>query len=567
VKELIPEFYHDDFDFLLNAKNLQFGATQTGDRVNDVSLPPWAKGARDFLKQNRKALESDFCTQVLPRWIDLIFGVKSRGDAAREADNLFHRSAYMTPADLSALKTSEERFQAELQATEFGIVPDQLFVAPHPLRHEIVDDSFISKDIGRTFSGADDGKGEAWELLDAPSQIDEESRVDNHGSYDIDPAQSDKLWGTSNAQHPVTLHSKNHLILDENLRTNNSKSTFFDAGRGDILLSGSGDESSRPSGGTGAFSNLSIQSSLSNVSTSSAPMLTPTVQDNHSSNPSIMGEWAMKIVEQTKLHEDAISGCCIIPEGGSLKRSVLVTTSLDGGLKVNTVSLNSSPEDKEKQASGITSTLSRFSYMAMSRGQAPVDQTKLTEYRSHTSRDPLACLAMASDGYGGQVAFSGGHDDVVLAYGINSGCAVASVYSHRDAVTGLDLLSRNQAPETALWLENSTHIMISGSWDATVKVWSVTVANGETVSINREPLAELFDADSSIVCVTTVAVPGGRGIAIAAGCADGSFCVWNLHGDGSEYVLIVLRTIESGNKFYLIVALFPFLGYSEGCYP
>ena len=42
VKELIPEFYspNNDFDFLINAQGLQLGATQNGDRVNDVSLPP-----------------------------------------------------------------------------------------------------------------------------------------------------------------------------------------------------------------------------------------------------------------------------------------------------------------------------------------------------------------------------------------------------------------------------------------------------------------------------------------------------------------------------------------------
>ena len=36
VKELIPEFYNPnlDFDFLINARGLQLGATQNGDRVN-----------------------------------------------------------------------------------------------------------------------------------------------------------------------------------------------------------------------------------------------------------------------------------------------------------------------------------------------------------------------------------------------------------------------------------------------------------------------------------------------------------------------------------------------------
>jgi WD40 repeat protein len=70
------------------------------------------------------------------------------------------------------------------------------------------------------------------------------------------------------------------------------------------------------------------------------------------------------------------------------------------------------------------------------------------------------------------------------------------------------------------------------------------------VAIHREPLAELFDADSSIVCVTAIPTSFGSegvtdsdidadddGIVIAAGCADGSFCVWNVHSDGVQVVL------------------------------
>lgn len=79
--------------------------------------------------------------------------------------------------------------------------------------------------------------------------------------------------------------------------------------------------------------------------------------------------------------------------------------------------------------------------------------------------------------------------------------------------------------------------MVSGSWDATIKVWSVVVANGETVSIDREPLAELFDADSSIVSVSAVACPDEGGIVVGAGSADGSFCVWNLHSNGVQVVI------------------------------
>ena len=49
-------------------------------QVSDVLLPPWAKGsARDFIRKHREALESDFVSENLHHWIDLIFGYKQRG--------------------------------------------------------------------------------------------------------------------------------------------------------------------------------------------------------------------------------------------------------------------------------------------------------------------------------------------------------------------------------------------------------------------------------------------------------------------------------------------------------
>jgi factor associated with neutral sphingomyelinase activation len=124
VKELIPEFFDQDcFDFLINSKGLQLGTLQNGERVNDVLLPSWAKSAKSFLKQNRAALESDYCTQHLPKWIDLIFGASSRGSGAKAAKNLFHPMAYLGPDEVDAIPSPEGRAQAELQSTEFGIVP------------------------------------------------------------------------------------------------------------------------------------------------------------------------------------------------------------------------------------------------------------------------------------------------------------------------------------------------------------------------------------------------------------------------------------------------------------
>lgn len=553
LKELIPEFYNPnlDYDFLINARGLQLGATQNGDRVNDVTLPPWAKSPRDFIKKNAKALESEICTGMLPRWIDLIFGCKSRGEAAKEACNLFHRYAYMGPADLANIPTQEERYQAELHATEFGLVPDQLFVGPHPLRHETVDESFVSPDIGRTFSGSDElGKGEAWELLEPPSNASSlEKTVDNDaisGTFGDESVlatapsgeSSDNVLNRLGDPTDFTVATNSSLANREDYFRNNMRPSRDRS----LPLSGTGEKSAS---GSGAFSYLGREPTLSNISSSSALGGTNSPRSVESSQPvaATSSEWDIKFIQKSQIHDDAISGCAIIPHGGPNNSSLLVSTSLDGGLKVHSVTLaktdTSDGNGEKNQFNGITSTLSRFSYITMNRGQANSEtQSKVSEFRSHTSRDPLACLAMAADGHGGKVAFAGGHDDVVLAYGINSGCAVASVYSHRDAVTGLNLLVRPALmATTALWLEKATHIMVSGSWDATVKVWSVSVANGETVSIDREPLAELFDADSSIVCVSAATVEDTGAIVIGAGCADGSFCVWKLHSDGVKVVI------------------------------
>lgn len=140
LKELIPEFYDPDcFDFLINSMGLQLGNLQTGERVDDVILPSYAKTPKDFLRKNRAALESDHCTKNLPKWIDLIFGVSSRGTRAKTARNLFHPTSYLGPADLDAMHSDDEKNRAEIQATEFGIVCDKLFRKEHP------------------------GKGESWE--------------------------------------------------------------------------------------------------------------------------------------------------------------------------------------------------------------------------------------------------------------------------------------------------------------------------------------------------------------------------------------------------------------------
>ena len=48
---------------------------QTGVALGDVVLPPWAHGSPDeFVRLQREALESDFVSEHLHEWVDLIFG-------------------------------------------------------------------------------------------------------------------------------------------------------------------------------------------------------------------------------------------------------------------------------------------------------------------------------------------------------------------------------------------------------------------------------------------------------------------------------------------------------------
>ncbi|OHS93003.1 Beige/BEACH domain containing protein [Tritrichomonas foetus] len=127
-RELIPEFFFFP-DFLVNSNHFDLGP-----KINDVELPRWAKSPRDFVDKNRIALESPFVTRALPRWIDMIFGITSRGEPCYKIYNIFN-PLFFPEGIAEDVKGNEDRkiFRTEFAAC-FGQAPQQLFKERHPKR-------------------------------------------------------------------------------------------------------------------------------------------------------------------------------------------------------------------------------------------------------------------------------------------------------------------------------------------------------------------------------------------------------------------------------------------------
>ena len=59
LKELIPEFYTGDGEFLKNSHKWDLGLNHLAEKVEDVVLPNWAESPSDFIFKMRQALECD----------------------------------------------------------------------------------------------------------------------------------------------------------------------------------------------------------------------------------------------------------------------------------------------------------------------------------------------------------------------------------------------------------------------------------------------------------------------------------------------------------------------------
>lgn len=110
------------------------GTTPEGESIDDTILPKWAASAEDFLLKMRAAFESDYVSSHINQWIDLIFGFKQNGTPAITYDNLFYHLTYQENVNFERPMSRVERAALEVQISEFGQTPIQLFEDRHPTR-------------------------------------------------------------------------------------------------------------------------------------------------------------------------------------------------------------------------------------------------------------------------------------------------------------------------------------------------------------------------------------------------------------------------------------------------
>ena len=133
VRELIPEFYFLP-ELFLNKNNINLSQNRTDSNnnlivINDVNLPLWSKNnASNFVVKLRRYLESNYITNNINKWIDLIFGVIQRGEKAEENNNIFMAHTYEKNVNIDLIKDNDSK-NALMRQFEMGITPFQIFEA------------------------------------------------------------------------------------------------------------------------------------------------------------------------------------------------------------------------------------------------------------------------------------------------------------------------------------------------------------------------------------------------------------------------------------------------------
>lgn len=130
-RELIPEFFYSP-EFLINSNGYDLGEVR-GKKVDGIEIPPWANNPMDFIYKHRKALESNYVSQNIKNWIDLVWGYKQRGVEAEKAFNQFDPKLYEDVwKNIDKYSSTFDMSSLEEFLSMIGQIPAQIFTSPHP---------------------------------------------------------------------------------------------------------------------------------------------------------------------------------------------------------------------------------------------------------------------------------------------------------------------------------------------------------------------------------------------------------------------------------------------------
>jgi factor associated with neutral sphingomyelinase activation len=476
VRELIPEFYARDPEFLVNTAALDLGVTQANDRVDDVALPPWAHGnPSTFLAKMREALEGPIVSASLHHWIDLVFGVKQRGEAAVEADNVFFHLTYEGAVDLDALPDAEARAGMEAQIREFGQTPTQVFAAPHPARNS--------------------GGGTSSVLASA-------SAFGGSNSTNTSTNTTTNTTSTpypSSSLLPMNASQNNPSSFGDHARQGGHDGTYDTTAANISAATTTAVTGAAGAGGDGLGRGLGLGLGLGGGGSDggvwrSAPFARHVNSGTH------------------RLHREKVTAICVSPvrdpdSGGP----VIFTTSSDSLLKMVAL-VGSSTGD----------TLG---------GDTGDDSGAPRQVRS-VAMGQLALSSCAVSADGGTVV-AGSWDNSVYLYSVEFGRITDAVHAHDDAV---GCLCRRG------------DMMLTGGWDATIKLWRCEPGGPE-----RAPHAELLEHETEVTCIDAVPECG----VAASGSQDGMIVVWDLamrcsreviHADTAA--ITALRLSSDGRRIF-----------------
>lgn len=119
TRELIPELFSFP-EMLLNVNHIQIS-----DNLSNVAIPNYAKSAPEFIYLHRKALESDFVSENISKWIDITFGNLQRSSPS----TTYRMELYDDILNMNA----KDEFVNSI-CTNVGCIPKQVFTNPHPKR-------------------------------------------------------------------------------------------------------------------------------------------------------------------------------------------------------------------------------------------------------------------------------------------------------------------------------------------------------------------------------------------------------------------------------------------------